>query len=91
VTALTAANARIGALVRAVLILEYPLPVPTTAVAERVSYRYDPAVYRALARMEHHGDIEKITVPDMKSRYWRLAKPPVTTSLPAPREEPSTR
>jgi len=83
VTALTAANARIGALVRAVLILEYPLPVPTTAVAERVSWRYDPAVYRALARMEHQGDVEKISVPDDKSRYWRLATPPATTFLPA--------
>jgi hypothetical protein len=76
VTALTAANARIGALVRAVLILEYPLPVPTTAVAERVSYRYDPAIYRALARMEHQGEIEKISVPDVKTRYWRLARKP---------------
>lgn len=50
--------------------------MPTTAVAERVSWRYDPAVYRALARLEHRGDIEKITVADMKSRYWRLAKAP---------------
>jgi hypothetical protein len=83
VTALTAANARIGALVRAVLTLEYPLPVPTTAVAERVSYRHDPAVYRALARMEHQGDIEKISVPDVKCRYWRLAEPPATRSYQA--------
>jgi hypothetical protein len=52
-TVLTAANERIAALVRAVLVLEYPFPVPTLTVAERVSRRYDPAgrrVQRAVNR-----------------------------------------
>jgi hypothetical protein len=64
------------------LILEYPRPVPTTAIAERVSYRYDPAVYRAdpdRAPGRHTGTI---TVPDAQSRYRRPTRPPVTAFSP---------
>jgi hypothetical protein len=73
--ALTAASMRIAALVRAVLVLEYPLPVPTLTVAERVSRRYDPAVYRMLRRMENRGEAERIRLPDVQSVYWRLIPP----------------
>lgn len=74
-TALTAANERIAALVRAVLVLEYPLPVPTLTVAERVSWRYDPAVYRMLRRMENRGEAERVRLRDAQSVYWRLVPP----------------
>jgi hypothetical protein len=71
-TVLTAANERIAALVRAVLVLEYPFPIPTLAVAERVSWRYDPAVYRMLRRMENRGEAERIRLPAAQSVYWRF-------------------
>lgn len=71
-TALTAASERIAALVGAVLTLEYPVPVPTLTVAERVSRRYDPVVYRMLRRMENRGEAERIRLPDVQSVYWRL-------------------
>jgi hypothetical protein len=76
VAALTAASERIAALVRAVLILEYPVPVPTLTVAGRVSRRYDPVVYRMLRRMENRGEAERIRLPDVQSVYWRLIPPP---------------
>lgn len=75
-TALTARNTRLADLIRAVLVLEWPLPVPTQAIAERVSRRWDPDVYRMLRRMEHHGDAERIKDPDSQSVYWRLTEPP---------------
>jgi hypothetical protein len=75
VATLTAANKRIAALARAVLVLEYPLPVPTLAVAERVSRRYDPAVYRMLRRMEARDEAERIRLPGAQSVYWRLVPP----------------
>ena len=37
------------------------------------------------------GDIEKISVPDVKSRYWRLTKPPVTTTTLSPAPLPGWR
>lgn len=74
--ALTAASERIAALVRAVLVLEYPVPVPTLTVAERVSRRYDPVAYRMLRRMENRGEAERIRLPDAQSVYWRLVPPP---------------
>ena len=75
-TALTAANARIEALARSVLVLEWPLPVSTRTVEKRVSRPMDPAVYLALARMERRGDVEKIKLEDTRCRYWRLAEAP---------------
>ena len=61
----------------AVLAGEYPLPVPTREVEERTGYgiRYGQLTYRLLQRLARRGEVEKITVPDMKSRYWRLAAP----------------
>lgn len=75
-TALTAANARISALIHAVLVEEWPLPVSTQTIAKRVSRPYDPDVYRMLTRMEHRGDAEKIKREDDPNRYWRLAENP---------------
>lgn len=75
-TALTARNERLAALARAVLVLEWPQALSTRAVEERISRRYDPDVYRALCRLERLGEAEKITPPDLRSRYWRLAEAP---------------
>lgn len=75
-TALSRRNDRLTGLVRAVLVLEWPLPVPTPVIEKRVSRRYDPDVYRTLWRLERIGEAERITVPDTRCRYWRLGEAP---------------
>ena len=67
---------RADALVRAVLVAEWPMPVPTGEVEERVGMPGDPVVLRMLNRLASLGKAEKLNVPDMKSRYWRLASCP---------------
>lgn len=64
--------------VLAVLAQEYPLPVPTGEVEKRTGYgaRYGQLTYRMLQRLARRGEVEKIAVPDMMSRYWRLAAKP---------------
>ena len=59
----------------AVLAEEWPLPVPTGVIEARTGYgvRYGQLTYRLLQRLARRGEVEKITVPDMRSRYWRLA------------------
>jgi hypothetical protein len=67
---------RADALVRAALAAAWPLPVPTGTVEERVGMPRDPVVLRMLNRLAASGKAEKMTVPDVKSLYWRLAAPP---------------
>ena len=58
----------------AVLAEEWLLPVPTGVIEARTGYgvRYGQLTYRLLQRLARRGEVEKITVPDMRSRYWRL-------------------
>lgn len=58
----------------AVLAAEYPLPLPTRKVEERTGYGlgYGPVTYRMLTRLARRGEVEKIAVPEMRCRYWRL-------------------
>lgn len=66
--------------VLAVLASEYPLPVSTGTVADRTGYgsEYRQLVYRTLNRLARRDDVEKIALPDKRSRYWRLADAPTT-------------
>jgi hypothetical protein len=68
----------------AVLASEYPLPVSTREIEERTGYgsSYGQLTYRMLTRLARRGEAEKITVADMKSRYWRLAAAPRTAPEP---------
>lgn len=60
-------------------------PLPTGEIEKRTGYgiRYGQLCYRMLARLERTGQAEKLTLPDMKSRYWRLAGGPGFTPTPA--------
>jgi hypothetical protein len=78
---------RADALVRAVLVAQWPLPVPTGEIEERVGMPGDPVVLRMLNRMASLGKAEKLNVPDMKSRYWRLASRPESPLAPGPQAD----
>lgn len=75
-TALTPANARITELARAVLVLEHPCAVSTRFVEEHVSRRWDPAVYRALRRLENRGDAVRVKTGDGPAIRWKPARRP---------------
>jgi hypothetical protein len=62
--------------VLAVLAEAWPLPVPTGEIEDRTGYgpRHGQVAYRMLQRLARLGEVEKIVMPDVKSRYWRLAK-----------------
>jgi hypothetical protein len=80
VTALSPRNVHVTDQILAVLASEYPLPVSTPTVEERTGYgpRYGQLTWRMLDRLTRRGEIEKITVPDMKSWYWPFVAPPQT-------------
>ncbi|MBO0879977.1 MAG: hypothetical protein J2P17_06340 [Mycobacterium sp.] len=61
------------ALVRAVLAAEWPLPLATGLIGERVGLPGDPVVLRMLNRLASRGEAEKFTFADKRSCYWRLA------------------
>lgn len=58
----------------AVLATEYPLPVSTREVEKRTGYgaRYGQLTYLMLQRLARRGEVEKVTLPEMRCRYWRL-------------------
>lgn len=62
--------------ITAVLRDAWPLPLSTGEIERRTGYgiRYGQLTYRMLQRLASRGDAEKVTLPDMKSRYWRLAR-----------------
>ena len=70
---LTARNLAVTDQILAVLAESYPLPVSTHEVEERTGYgvRHGQLTYRMLQRLADHGEIEKICLPEMRSRYWR--------------------
>jgi hypothetical protein len=77
-TALSPLSIHVTDQVLAVLAAEYPVPAPTRLVEDRTGYgpRYGLLTYRMLTRLARRGEAEKITVPNSKSRYWRLTAPP---------------
>ena len=70
---LTPQNVAVTDQILAVLDEAYPLPASTGEVEERTGYgiRYGQLAYRMLQRLADLGEVEKITVPEMRSRYWR--------------------
>jgi hypothetical protein len=78
VSALSPRSVHVTDQILAVLAGEWPLPVPTGVIQERTGYaaRYGQLTYRMLQRLARRGEAEKITLPDMRSRYWRLAGAP---------------
>jgi hypothetical protein len=70
---LTPRNVAVTDQILAVLSEAYPLPVSTGEVEERTGYGipYGQLTYRMLQRLADLGEIEKITLPDVRSRYWR--------------------
>jgi len=59
-------------------------PVPTGEIEDRTGcgIRYGQLCYRMLRRLERLGQVEKIELRDMKSRYWRLAGGPAFAPEP---------
>ena len=74
--ALSSLSVHVTDQITAVLRDAWPLPLSTGEIEKRTGYgiRYGQLTYRMLQRMARAGDAEKITMPDMKSRYWRLAR-----------------
>ena len=68
----------------AVLAAGYPLLVSARTIEERTGYgpRYGQLTYRMLARLARRGEAGKVTVPDMRCRYRRLAAASQTAPEP---------
>ena len=77
-SAISLRSVRVTDQILAVLAEEWPLPVPTGVIEEHTGYgaRYGQLTYRMLQRLARRGEVEKFTLPDMRSRYWRLAGAP---------------
>jgi hypothetical protein len=90
VTRLSPLRAEATGRIRAVLADAYPLPLSTGQVEERTGYgaRYGQLAYRMLARLAARRDVEKICMPDARSRYWRMW--PQDTG-PEPQDTSTTR
>jgi len=59
-------------------------PLATLEIERRAGYRpYGSPAYQMLRRLERMGQVERLKVPDMQSRYWRLAGGPGFVPPPA--------
>jgi len=75
VNALTARNQHLADQVLAVLRDSGPLPISTVQVTRALGLDggYAQAeIWRVLTRLAKRGEAEKITLPDMRCRYWRI-------------------
>lgn len=84
-TSLSPLSADATDLILAVLASEYPLPVSTGTVEDRTGFgpQYGQLTYRMLNRLARRGEVEKMTIEDFRSRYWRLAAAPAADTVPA--------
>lgn len=71
-TALTARNVALTDQILAAMADEGGLPVSTMGLLDKLGMRGEHGtVLRMLNRLAHLGEVEKITLPDMRCRYWR--------------------
>jgi hypothetical protein len=63
------------------VLAEAAAPLPTRDIEEATGYgiRYGQLCYRMLCRLARLGALVKITLPDVRSRYWQL---PAASPLP---------
>ena len=66
----------------ALLASEWPLPVPTAEIVERIGpeARRSLMAYRMLERLAKLGDVEKIAGTGRRSVCWRLSAPPAVAA-----------
>jgi hypothetical protein len=82
-SALTARNVHLTDQVLAVLADSGPLPISTRQVTKAAGLEgayHEAEIWRVLDRLARRGEAERIVLPDMCCRYWRIAEPADVTS-----------